>query len=99
MDISQFKELIKASKKIYCALKYEGAKKITKEELTTSRFAFASVVSIRDIKKNEKFSENNIWVKRPGTGEILAPNFYNVIGKIAKRDISSGVYIKKKYIK
>ena len=99
MDINQLKDLLKASRVINDALKYKGSKKIAKEEIITSKFAFASVVSIKNIKKNEKFNNGNIWVKRPGTGEIHAENLNQVIGKKAKVNIPSGVYIKKKFIK
>ena len=98
MDTSQFKDLLEAARTINDALKYNGKKKIAKEEIVTSKFAFASVVSIKKIKKNEKLSKENVWVKRPGTGEILAENLNQVIGKKAKINISSGVYIKKKFI-
>ena len=36
-----------------------------KQENNTMRFAFASVVSIKEIKKGEKLTHKNIWVKRP----------------------------------
>ena len=31
--------------------------------------------------------KDNIWVKRPGTGEILAEHYNEVLGKTAKKDI------------
>ncbi len=64
-----------------------GTKKPAKEEQVTIDFAFATVCSISDIKKGALFSKENIWVKRPGTGEILAEKFNSIIGKVAKRDI------------
>ena len=53
----------------------------------TIDFAFATVCSIKEIKKGEVFSKDNIWVKRPGTGEILADKYENIIGKKAAADI------------
>ena len=38
-------------------------------------FAYASVVSIAPIKAGEVFDKSNTWVKRPGTGPILAGGF------------------------
>ena len=35
----------------------------------------------------EKLSKENIWVKRPGTGKILAEHFNDILGKTAIRDI------------
>lgn len=64
-----------------------GTKKPTKEEQVTIDFAFATVCSISTIKKGEKLTKKNIWVKRPGTGDILAEKYSSIIGKVAKRDI------------
>ncbi len=57
------------------------------EEKPTIDFAYASVVAIRDIKKGERLSKENIWVKRPGTGKIHAAHFSRLLGKRAKADI------------
>jgi N-acetylneuraminate synthase len=47
------------------------------------------VCTIAPIQKGEVFTKDNIWVKRPGTGKILAEQFENVLGKIAVRDIAN----------
>jgi len=71
-----------------------GGKKVAaKEEQVTIDFAFATVVSISDIKKGEQFTQKNIWVKRPGTGEILADSFNSIIGKFASQDIRSDTHL------
>ncbi len=90
-------ELIKASKIIKKAR--GGRKGPVKEEKPTIDFAYASVVSIKEIKAGEKFSYDNIWVKRPGTGEILAEDYEKVIGKTALVDISNDIQIKTEFIK
>ncbi|WP_418263868.1 N-acetylneuraminate synthase family protein [Flavobacterium faecale] len=66
-----------------------GNKEPAQEEQVTIDFAFATVCSIAPIAKGEKLSKNNIWVKRPGTGKILAENFNELIGKVARRDIEN----------
>ena len=66
-----------------------GQKEPAKEEQVTIDFAFATVCSIASIKKGEVFTKENIWVKRPGTGEILAEHFNNLLGKTAARDIEN----------
>jgi CTP synthase len=38
---------------------------------------------------SEKLSKENIWVKRPGTGKILAEHFDSLLGKTATRDIEN----------
>ncbi|OCB76547.1 N-acetylneuraminate synthase family protein [Flavobacterium crassostreae] len=65
-----------------------GTKQPAPEEQVTIDFAFATVCSIQAIKKGEPLTKDNIWVKRPGTGEILAERFEELLGKIALRDIS-----------
>jgi len=97
IDFSQLKELIKGSKEIYKSL--PGKKKPVKEELDTMKFAFASVVSIKKIKKGEKLNLKNIWVKRPGTGDFLAKDLKKLIGKTAKVEIKYNNQIKKNHIK
>jgi N-acetylneuraminate synthase len=64
-----------------------GTKKPAAEEQVTIDFAFATVCSIQDIKKGDVLSKENIWVKRPGTGKILAEYFNDLLGKKATRDI------------
>tara|TARA_S200000501_G_scaffold376898_1_gene433297 strand:- start:935 stop:1978 length:1044 start_codon:yes stop_codon:yes gene_type:complete len=96
IDFHQLKDLIEGCNKIHKSI--PGEKKPVKEEISTMKFAFASVVSIKDIKKGEKLSYENIWVKRPGTGSFLARDFNKLIGKIAKRNLKSNIQINKKDI-
>ena len=64
------------------------------EEIHTANFAFASVVSIKNIQKGDILSKENIWVKRPGTGEIKAKDLESLFGKIASKNISEDEFIK-----
>lgn len=91
MDEIRLKELLDASKEIPKML--GGEKKPAIEEQVTINFAFATVVTIAEIKKGDKFTKENIWVKRPGTGKILAENYNKIIGKISKIDISNGTHL------
>ena len=97
MDIKSCKELIKASKILF----YErgGQKNLIKEEKVTSDFAFATVVAIKNIKKGEKFSYENLWVKRPGTGKIKASEFNKILNKKASRNIKKDTHLKLEDIK
>lgn len=87
MDEKACAELIISSNEIWQMR--GGTKAPAKEEQVTIDFAFASVCSIASIKKGEKLSKENIWVKRPGTGKILAEHFNGILGKIAIRDIEN----------
>lgn len=71
-----------------------GVKGPVELEKPTIDFAYASVVSIKEIKKGDVFSKDNIWVKRPGTGEILAEYFDEILGKKAINDIENDSFIK-----
>ena len=86
MDEIAARDLIKGSELIRQSLK--GKKEPLKEENVTINFAFSSVVTIANIKKGEKFTNENIWVKRPGTGDFLAKDFKSLIGRTAKNDIN-----------
>jgi N-acetylneuraminate synthase len=96
MDEERLKELLQAAREVPQML--GGKKQAAKEEQVTIDFAFATVVSIKPIAKGEKFTKDNIWVKRPGTGEILAEHYNDILGKKAKCDIGNDVQIKKSMI-
>jgi sialic acid synthase SpsE len=85
IDTRELHDLIVGSSAIFQAL--GGEKGILKEEQPTIDFAYSCVVSIKDIKAGEEFSLENLWVKRPGTGEIRAVDFEKVLGKRSAVDI------------
>ncbi len=85
MDEKACSELIISSHEIWQMR--GGTKEPAKEEQVTIDFAFATVCSIANIKKGDILNKENIWVKRPGTGMILAEHFNQLLGKIATREI------------
>ncbi|MBS3912899.1 MAG: N-acetylneuraminate synthase family protein [Bacteroidetes bacterium] len=91
MDPSAMKELIDGSN----ILKRErgGEKGPTEAEAPTIQFAFATAVSIKDIQPGESFSMENVWVKRPGTGEISAEEFDELLSRKAANFIASDTQI------
>ena len=93
MDPFELSELIKGSKIIHSAL--GGDKGPSIEEQSTMDFAFASVVSLKAIKKGERLSIDNIWVKRPGGGDFLAKDFNSLLSRKVSVDISPNRQIKK----
>ena len=84
---SELTELVSGSNAIFNSL--GGEKTILDDEKITARFAYASIVTIREIKKGEQFSLENIWVKRPGTGQIRPIDFEKIINKTASCDIKN----------
>jgi len=89
---TELRELITGSEAIFQSL--GGSKTILPEEKPTIDFAYSSVVTINDIKKGDSITSENIWVKRPGTGEIPAGDFSKVLGKKALVDIKKDVQLK-----
>ncbi len=96
LDPLELKDLVDGSKAIFNSL--GGEKKILPEEKPTIDFAYACVVSIDEIKEGQIFTKNNIWVKRPGTGEIKAKYFKKIIGKKANINIPINTQIKWDFI-
>ncbi len=96
MDPENLRDLINGSRAIHAAS--GGKKGILPEEKPTIDFAYATVVVIKDIQKGEKITKDNIWVKRPGTGEIKAEHYNKLLGKIAKTDIKKNEQLKWKNI-
>ena len=93
IDEKELKELINGCNILF--KQRQGNKNFLREEQVTRNFAFASVVSIRNIKKGEKLNYKNIWVKRPGNGDFKAREITKLIGRKAKKYINNNFQIKK----
>ncbi|WP_153799441.1 N-acetylneuraminate synthase family protein [Foetidibacter luteolus] len=91
MDKTACRELIEGSKII--ALQRGGVKGPAKEEQVTIDFAFATICTIKDIQEGELFTQENIWVKRPGKNGVLAEHYESVIGKKASKSIAADVQL------
>lgn len=93
MDPEGMSDLIKGSQAI--AKARGGSKGAVDEERVTSDFAFASVVAYKDINEGDTLTEDNLWVRRPGTGDFLVDQYDSLIGKIAQTNINKGEQLKK----
>ncbi|MFC5190272.1 N-acetylneuraminate synthase family protein [Algoriphagus aquatilis] len=91
MDEKACKELIEGSRLLQ--LQRGGRKGPAEEEKVTIDFAFATICTIQSIKAGELFTKENIWVKRPGKGGILAEHYSEVLGRVAKTDLESDVQL------
>lgn len=94
MDPQSFRELKVGANALKLA---RGGKKDTviAGEKPTKDFAFASVVADKDIKAGEMLSADNLWVKRPATGDFSADDYESLFGKVAKVRIKKGCQIKR----
>lgn len=96
MDGKECADLIAQSKRM---AKMRGGKKgAVAEEQVTIDFAYASVVTIQPIKAGECFTRDNLWVKRPGTGDFLAVDYESLLGKVASCDVPVDVQLKKEHV-
>ncbi|WP_330927290.1 N-acetylneuraminate synthase family protein [Candidatus Sororendozoicomonas aggregata] len=91
MDSQALRELIEGASIIQRAR--GGRKEPLREEKPTIDFAFATVVATKTIEEGEMLTEENTWVKRPGTGEIPAEQFKDVLGTTAKYKIFQDQHI------
>ena len=92
MDPKAARELVEGSKII--KLERGGSKGPIKEEKPVINFAYASVVTIKDVKAGDIFSKDNLWVKRPGIGPLFASDYKVILGRKAKKDISRDSHLK-----
>ena len=92
MDAKELSQLIQWSAQIQ--LMRGGNKAPIAQEKETIDFAYASVVSIKDIKCGELFSKENLWVKRPGTGEMHASQYEKILGAKSTRNIVNDTQLK-----
>lgn len=56
-------------------------------------FAFATVVTIKKVTAGDIFTKENIWVKRPGIGGLLAERFEDVLGRRALSDLDTDYHL------
>lgn len=92
MTPKELSELIIGSREV--ALMRGGKKEAAKEEKATIDFAFATVVAIKDIQEGETFTKYNLWVKRPGIGQIPAEQYPEILGKKATHPIKKDEHLK-----
>ncbi len=91
MDEAALTELLRAAQEV--PQMTGGTKEALPEEQVTIDFAFATVVTIAPIKAGEAFTRENLWVKRPGTGEIKAESYESLLGRRAGTDIGTDVQL------
>ncbi len=67
-------------------------KRITKSEKKNLKIVRKSIVAKKNIKKGERFDDNNITTKRPGTG-ISPINWNKFLGRVSKRNYFKDEFI------
>lgn len=95
MDPAELRFLIDRSSEIHTAL--HQPKRRSAPEEAVYRFARASVVADRDLPKGHKLTPEDIWARRPGSGEIPGYEFDQVVGKTLNRAVSYNTQLKWDY--
>jgi len=84
LEPDELKAMVNAIRNIEKALG-NGIKKPSPSELKNKAIVRKSIVAERDIRNREAFTEENLTVKRPGTG-ICPMRWDEVIGQVAQKD-------------
>ena len=84
LEPDELTAMVRAIRNIETALG-NGIKKPSPSELKNIPIARKSIVAARDIRKGEAFTEENLAIKRPGTG-ISPMRWDEVIGQSASKD-------------
>ena len=84
LEPNEFAAMVKAIRNVEKSLG-TGIKKPSPSESKNIPIARKSIIAIKPIKKGERFTEDNIGIKRPGNG-ISPMRWYEIIGTAAQKD-------------
>ena len=87
LEPDELKAMVSAIRNLEAALSGNGVKEPSASEKKNMAIGRKSLVASADIKKGEVFTEQNVTVKRPGTG-ISPMKWDSVMGLTAKQDFS-----------
>lgn len=93
LEPNELKHMVKQIRNIKKALG-RSKKVVTEAAKKYITVAKKSMVANHNIRRGEKFTKHNIGIKRPGTG-LKPREYFNVLGKKAKKDIKADKLIKK----
>jgi sialic acid synthase SpsE len=84
LEPAELTALVRSVRQVEAALG-DGLKRPMPSERKNSAIARKSLVAARPIKKGERFSEDNLTTKRPGSG-VSAIFYWKVLGTVSSRD-------------
>lgn len=87
LEPNELKAMVSAIRNIEKAVDGDGTKHISDSERKNIAIARKSIIAAKDIKKGELLTEDNLTVKRPGTG-ISPMRWEEVVGTKAIKDFS-----------
>lgn len=92
LEPEELKAMVSAIRNIEKAVGGDGTKHISESERKNIAIARKSIIAAKDIKKGELLTEENLTVKRPGTG-ISPMRWEEVVGTKAIKDFSEEDFI------
>ncbi|WP_181318244.1 N-acetylneuraminate synthase family protein [Pseudogemmobacter blasticus] len=92
MDPAELRFLIDRSREIWIAANNPKQRSAPEEDVY--RFARGSVVADADLPAGHVIREQDIWARRPGSGEIAAYDFDKVLGKRLTRAVTRNTQLK-----
>lgn len=92
MDPAELRLLIDRSREIWVAA--NNPKQRSGPEEDVYRFARGSIVADADLPAGHVIREQDIWARRPGSGEIAAYEFDAVVGKHLLREVTRNTQLK-----
>lgn len=95
LEPGEFKNLVEQLRRVPTILG-SFKKAPVKRELKYLPLVRKSIVATADVKRGEKFTKENLGIKRPGTG--LSPGHYSsIISEISRQNIKADTLISKKH--
>lgn len=92
MDPTELKHLIDRSREIHIASR--NPKQRSNAEEGVYRFARSSLVADKDLTVGKIIDEDDIWARRPGSGEIPGYEYDNIIGRTLRKHLSRNTQLK-----
>ena len=92
MDPTELKHLIDRSREIHIASR--NPKQRSNAEEGVYRFARSSLVADKDLTAGKIIDEDDIWARRPGSGEIPGYEYDNIIGRTLRKHLSRNTQLK-----
>jgi sialic acid synthase SpsE len=92
MDPSELRHLIDRSREIWVAANTPKHRSAPEEDVY--RFARGSIVADADLPSGHVIREQDIWARRPGSGEIPAFDFDKVVGRTLLRAVTRNTQLK-----
>lgn len=90
LEPHEFGELVRGIRAIEAA---GGTRReVFEREKPIRAWAHHSVVTLRPVRAGETFTDENVWVKRPGTG-IPAARLDEILGRTAARDVEANALL------